>query len=113
DGTSANGRSAGHTYTRAGSYTVHVSQADVLGNKTAVARRVVVAEPCVVPRVVGSTLAAAKAAIRRGRCRTGKVTRTYSRTVQKGRVLAQRPAPGRHLANGARVSLVVSRGRRR
>lgn len=113
DGTSATGRRAAHAYPRAGSFTVRVSQSDVLGNKTTVARRLVIAEPCVVPPVVGSTLAAAKAAITRGHCRTGKVTRSYSRTMRKGRVLAQRPAPGSHLANGARVALVVSRGKRR
>ena len=113
DGTSASGRRATHVYARAGSYTVRISQADVLGNATTVARRIVIAEPCVVPRVVGETLAAAKAAIRRSHCRTGKVTRARSRTVRKGHVLAQRPAPGTRLANGARINLVVSRGRRR
>ena len=113
DGTSANGRRVAHAYARAGSYTVRVSQSDVLGNGTTVARRIVVAAPCVVPGVVGSTLAAAKAEIGRRHCRTGKVTRSYSKTIRKGRVLAQRPAPGRHLANGGRVSLVVSRGKSR
>jgi hypothetical protein len=113
DGTSANGRRATHAYGRAGSYTVRISEADVLGNATTVARRIVIAEPCVVPQVVGETLAAAKAAITRSHCRTGKVTRARSATVRKGRVLAQRPAPGSRLTNGAPVSLVVSRGKRR
>ena len=112
DGTAATGRRVTHAYARAGSYTVRLSQADSVGNKTTVTRRVVVAEPCVVPAVVGETLAAARAAIRRSHCRTGRVTRTRSTTVRKGRVVAQRPAPGRRLANGARVNLVVSRGRR-
>jgi beta-lactam-binding protein with PASTA domain len=66
----------------------------------------------VVPTVVGKTLTAAKAAIGRSHCRTGKVTWARSRTVRKGRVISQWPAPGRRLANGAAVSLVVSRGRR-
>jgi hypothetical protein len=112
DGTSANGPRVTHAYVRAGSYTVRVSQADVLGNATTAVRRIVVAEPCVVPAVVGKPLAAAKAAIRRSHCRTGRITRAYSSTVPKGRVLSQRPAPGRRLANDARVNLVVSRGRR-
>jgi hypothetical protein len=113
DGTSSNGLRATHAYRRAGSYTVRVRQADVLGNATTAVRRVVVAEPCVVPAVVGRALAAAKAAIRRSHCRTGRITRARSATVRKGRVLSQRPPPGRRLANGARVNLVVSRGRRR
>ena len=113
DGTSANGRRVTHAYRTAGSYTVRVSQADVLGNATTAVRRLVVEEPCVVPAVVGKTLAAAKAAIRRSHCRTGRVTGAHSASVRKGRVLSQRPAPGRRLANGARVDLLVSRGRRR
>ena len=113
DGASANGRSVTHAYERAGTYTVRVRQADVLGNATTAVRRIVVAEPCLVPAVVGKTLAAAKAAITRSHCRTGTVKRAYSRSVRKGRVLAQRPGPGAGLANGARVSLVVSRGKRR
>lgn len=112
DGTAAHGRRVAHAYARAGTYTVRVRQADVLGNATTATRRIVIAPPCVVPSVVGQTLAAARAAIRRGHCLTGRVTRSRSATVRKGRVLAQRPAAGRHLANGARVSLVVSRGRR-
>lgn len=112
DGSSASGRRVTHAYRGAGSYTVRVSQADVLGNGTKVARRIVIAPPCVVPAVVGETLAAAKAAIRNGHCRTGKVTRARSKKVRKGLVLAQRPGPGRRLANGAAIDLVVSRGRR-
>jgi hypothetical protein len=101
-----------HAYGRAGLYTVRISQADVLGNATAVAAdrgRGAVRRA----RGVGSPLTAAKAAIGRGHCRTGRVTRAYSRTVRKGRVLAQRLAPGKRLANGASVNLIVSRGRRR
>ena len=112
DGATATGRHVTHAYASSGRYTVHTRQADVLGNATTVTRRIVIAPPCVVPSVVGETLADAKAAIRRGHCRTGKVTRRRSAAVRKGRVLTQRPAPGRRLANGARVNLVVSRGRR-
>jgi PKD domain/PASTA domain len=113
DGATATGRRVTHAYASPGRYTVHIRQADTLGNSTTVTRRIVIAPPCIVPSVVGQTLAAAKAAIRRGHCRTGKVTRRRSAAVRKGRVLAQSPAAGRHLANGARVNLVVSRGKRR
>ena len=113
DGTSANGLRVTHAYGRPGSYAVRVSQADAVGNASTTTRRIVIAEPCVVPAVVGKSLAAAKAAIRHSHCRTGRITRARSTRVPKGCVLSQRPAPGRRLANGARVNLVVSRGKRR
>jgi hypothetical protein len=66
---------------------------------------------CRVPRVVGKTLAAATRAIAAAHCRVGRVRRAYSTRV-RGRVVSQSPRVGRTLARGARVSLVVSRGRR-
>ena len=68
--------------------------------------------PCVVPNVKGKPLPAAKQALARASCTTGKVTRKYSKKVKKGRVLSQAPAPGTRLGHLARVNLVVSRGRR-
>jgi hypothetical protein len=68
---------------------------------------------CRVPRVVGKRLAAAKAAIKQKRCRTGKVTYAYSRPRKKGIVVAQSRRPGRVLPANAKINLVVSRGRRR
>ncbi len=63
--------------------------------------------------MVGLTLVRAKAKIRTAHCRTGKVTRKVSSRRKKNHVLAQRPRPGRRLANGARVSLTVGKGPRR
>jgi beta-lactam-binding protein with PASTA domain len=56
-------------------------------------------------------LAAAKRAIARGHCATGKVTWKYSRKVKKGRVISQSPAPSTRLPPLAKVNLVVSRGK--
>jgi outer membrane protein assembly factor BamB len=72
------------------------------------------AKACVVPKVRGLSLAAAKARIRRANCAVGKVTRADSRT-KKGRVLSQSPKAGTRLDlnEGDRtllVRLVVSRG---
>jgi beta-lactam-binding protein with PASTA domain len=67
---------------------------------------------CVVPNVKGKPLATAKARVAAGHCRTGTVTRAKSRTVAKGKVISQRPKAGTKLASGAKISLVVSRGRR-
>jgi beta-lactam-binding protein with PASTA domain len=63
-----------------------------------------------VPQVVGKRLSAARTAIRRARCSVGRVRRVSSRRA-RGRVIRQSPRPGRRLRRGARVNLVVSRGR--
>ena len=60
-----------------------------------------------VPRVVGLKLSTARARIRRSKGSVGRVRRVRSRRV--GRVIGQKPAPGKRLARGARVSLVVGR----
>jgi PASTA domain len=68
---------------------------------------------CKVPKVAGLTLKKARARIVRAHCRVGKVTKTFSTRRKKGRVLSQKPKPGRLLAAGARVNLVVGKGPRR
>jgi uncharacterized repeat protein (TIGR01451 family) len=68
---------------------------------------------CVVPRVIGKTLAAAEAAIAGGHCRTGAIAHAYSKKARKGHVIAQQPPPGtRLLPSVGVVRLVVSRGPR-
>jgi beta-lactam-binding protein with PASTA domain len=39
------------------------------------------------------------------------VTRRYSR-IKRGRVISQRPRPGKRLKPGAKVRLVVSKGKK-
>jgi hypothetical protein len=68
--------------------------------------------PCSVPGVVGKKLAAAKTSIKKKHCRTGKVGYAYSTKVAKGRVVSQSRRAGRVLAPGAKITIVVSRGRR-
>ena len=68
---------------------------------------------CVVPKVVGQQVARAKTKIKAGHCRVGSIGYARSTVRQRGRVLKQRPAAGKRLASGARVSLVVGRGPRR
>jgi uncharacterized repeat protein (TIGR01451 family) len=65
---------------------------------------------CVVPRVIGQTLAKARAKIVKAHCRVGKITRRASTSKKRGRVLAQRPRPGRHVSRGTRVNLTLGRG---
>ena len=65
---------------------------------------------CVVPRVLGLRLAAARKRITRAKCRVGKIRRAHVRSAQRvGRVIAQSPRPGTHHPAGTRVSLVVGR----
>jgi hypothetical protein len=66
---------------------------------------------CVVPRVLGKRLAAARRSIRAAHCSLGRVRRTSSRK-SAGRVIAQSPRPGLRKPAGTKVKLVVSKGRR-
>ena len=66
---------------------------------------------CVVPKVIGKSLAKAKQRIAKAHCRTGNVTSKPSGKKLRGRVLAQSPAPGKKLKNGAKVKLTVGKGR--
>jgi hypothetical protein len=70
------------------------------------------ASHCGVPKLKGKTLSAAKRALRSHSCSLGKVKRSFSATVKKGRVISERPKPGTRLQQGAKVSLVLSKGRR-
>jgi FG-GAP-like repeat/PASTA domain/FG-GAP repeat len=68
---------------------------------------------CNVQYVVGTTLAAAKARLARAHCRVGKLRRRYARSTRKGRVISQKPKFGAVRHGGAKVKLVVSKGRRK
>lgn len=65
---------------------------------------------CLVPRVVGQSLAGASHMIRRAGCSVGRVRRVRS-TRRRGRVVAQSPRSGRIVPRRTRVTLRVSRGR--
>lgn len=67
---------------------------------------------CVVPKLAGKTLKAARAALKKANCKAGKVTRARSRKVKVGRVILSRPKAGTRRPIGSAVALVVSRGRR-
>jgi thermitase len=67
---------------------------------------------CVAPRVTGRTVAAARRLLAARHCRLGRTTRAYSRE-RRGRIVRQSRRPGVHLRSGARIHVIVSRGRRR
>ena len=62
---------------------------------------------CVVPRVRGKTLGAAKSALRLAHCGVGAVKTVRSATVATGKVISQSPVAGRVLAPGTKVKLTV------
>ena len=66
---------------------------------------------CLVPKVKGKTLAGAESALTQAHCTSGKVMKKFS-TVKKGRVISQSPRPGADLAAGAKVNLVLSKGKK-
>jgi alpha-tubulin suppressor-like RCC1 family protein len=68
---------------------------------------------CVVPKVKGKKLAAAKKAITKAHCSVGKITKAFSKKVKKGRVISQKPRPGTTLPAASLVALRVSKGPRR
>jgi hypothetical protein len=67
--------------------------------------------PCTVPSVKGKTLNAAKRSIASHGCGLGKVKQTASLRTKRGHVISQSPRPGSRLKHGAKVNLVVSKGR--
>jgi fibronectin-binding autotransporter adhesin len=62
---------------------------------------------CVVPKLKGKKLGAAKNAIRKAHCSVGKVTKVKSKKRHKNRVISQNPKPGAHLKKGSKVALKV------
>ncbi len=68
-------------------------------------------KPCVVPKLAGKTVAAARRALRRAGCTLGRTTKRRSTKVRAGRVVSSNPKRGAHRRHGTRVALVVSRGR--
>jgi hypothetical protein len=70
----------------------------------------VVPRPCVVPRVVGKTLAAARAALRAAHCTTGTIRKVRS-SRPPGRVALQGSKAGSLRVPGFAVTLAVSRAR--
>jgi hypothetical protein len=70
-----------------------------------------VVKQCVVPKLKGKTLKSAKRSLKSRHCRLGKVKKAFSSKVKKGRVISQKPKPGKRLRNGAKVNLVLSKGK--
>jgi hypothetical protein len=64
---------------------------------------------CVVPKVIGMRLAAARKRILRANCSVGTVRRARAKPKKAGKVLSQSPRARSVRARGAKVNLVVGR----
>jgi beta-lactam-binding protein with PASTA domain len=64
---------------------------------------------CIVPRLKGKKLAAAKTALRQHHCGVGKITKVKSPKRNRGRVISQKPKPGKHLRKGAKIALKIGK----
>jgi hypothetical protein len=83
------------------------------GRRHTVAVRLNAPGLCNVQWVGGMKVAAAKRRLGGANCRVGRVTRVFRKGVARGRVISQKPRFGAVLPGGAKVNLVVSRGKRR
>jgi PASTA domain/IPT/TIG domain len=62
---------------------------------------------CVVPKLKGKKLPAAKAALKKADCKAGKVTKLKGATPKTGKVATQSRKPGAKAAAGAKVNLTL------
>lgn len=67
------------------------------------------ATKCVVPKLIGKTLAGAKKLLAKAHCGVGKVARKTAKKKLRGRVVSQRPSTGTVKPAGSKVSFVVGR----
>jgi uncharacterized delta-60 repeat protein len=87
-----------------------VGGGDFDGNASRLAR-LIGGNNCAVPDLRGKTVSKARAALETSYCRSGRVSKRSSSKVDRGRVIATAPQRGARLPGGARVELVVSRGK--
>jgi len=66
------------------------------------------AQACKVPNLKGKKLKRAKKRSRKALCKVGKVKKIEGATAKTGKVVKQRPKPGKVLAPGAKVKLTLA-----
>ena len=88
-----------------------VYSSNVDGTTTAVTNETDPVEGCIVPRLAGKTVLAARGALFEAGCRLGRVDRSFSR-VRAGRILRQSAAVGARRNWRAPVNIVIRRGPR-
>ena len=115
--------SASHTYTSTGAKTIALTVTDSdsslndgrTGSKSiqVTVQSAAAKKPaCIVPKLKGRTIKAAKSALTKAHCKEGKVSKKFS-NVKPGRVISQKPGSGKHEPAATKVSLVVSKGKKK
>jgi hypothetical protein len=84
---------------------VDVTVTTVAGTTPVVATDKFTYKACVVPKLNGKKLKAAKKKLRKASCKLGKVTRKKGVTDKTGKVVKQSPKPGKQLAPGSKVNV--------
>jgi hypothetical protein len=67
--------------------------------------------PCTVPRLRGKSLTSARRLLHLHHCTLGRIKHVHTTHVPRGRVVSSSPRAGARRKNGAKVGLVISRGR--
>jgi hypothetical protein len=112
--TLSNGQFSTIVLLKPGKHVLDVAATNQAGNTTTASTTVTYFPlPCVVPKLLARTLAAARHALPRHDCRAGRVVHVHSRTVRKGRIVSTHPPAGSKHKPFWRVRLYVSDGPRR
>jgi PKD repeat protein len=138
DGSTGSGVTATHAYAVAGTYQAVLTATSTGGSPTASQAVTVTAVPagttggadtgasstppsdtqttttpagtkCVVPKLIGKTVAGAKKLLAKAHCGVGKVARKTAKKKLRGRVISQRARAGTLKPAGSKVSFVVGR----
>jgi Divergent InlB B-repeat domain/PASTA domain len=67
---------------------------------------------CLVPKLGGKRLSAARRALKAHDCSVGKIQRAYSTKVKKGHVISEKPKAHKLLKHDAKVNLSISKGKK-
>jgi PASTA domain len=67
---------------------------------------------CIVPKLKGKKVRAARKALKKAHCKVGKVKKRFSGKVKQGRVIKQKKGAGKVLPIGTKVGLKVSKGQK-
>lgn len=86
---------------------VDVTVTTVAGTTPVVATDKFTYKACVVPKLNGKKLKAAKRKLKKASCKLGKVSRHKGVTSKTGKVVKQSPKPGKQLAPGSKVKVTL------
>lgn len=86
---------------------VDVTVTTIAGTTAVVATDKFTYKACVVPKLNGKKLKAAKKKLRKASCKLGKVKFRGDATAKTGKVVKQAPKPGKQLAPGSKVNVTL------